>query len=197
MHNISAYITPRRKRSPVIVNQMTHFPGIRLKNTNLNLHLCLHYTLVYVWHDRKWLHVRMKAHTVQNPRRLMHVLVHWVIIMKWKCSTLSAITGNNPVIMLLCNVIMLTWESIAMLTLSTGTYQLPGECRSLHLRCAPKTGVLDMSLCFSHATCLPLPAEDTTWNCASSIKLSMDIWISLRHPLYHETCPDRSETPVH
>ena len=36
------------------------------------------------------------------------------------------------------------------------------ECRSLHLRCAPKTGVLDMSLCFSHATCPPLPAEDIT-----------------------------------
>ena len=28
------------------------------------------------------------------------------------------------------------------------------ECRSLHLRCALKAGVLDMSLCFSHATCL-------------------------------------------
>ena len=42
----------------------------------------------------------------------------------------------------------------------TGTYQLPGEFRNLHLRCALKTGVLDMSLCFSHATCLPLPAED-------------------------------------
>ena len=34
------------------------------------------------------------------------------------------------------------------------------EFRNLHLRCALKTGVLDMSLCFSHATCLPLPAED-------------------------------------
>ena len=68
--------------------------------------------------------VAMKAHTVQNPRRLMRVLSE---INKLKSSTLSAITGNNPVIMLLCNVIMLTWESIAMLTLSTGTYQLPGE----------------------------------------------------------------------
>ena len=34
------------------------------------------------------------------------------------------------------------------------------ECRSSHLRCALKAGVLDMSLCFSHATCLLLPAED-------------------------------------
>ena len=36
------------------------------------------------------------------------------------------------------------------------------ECRSLHLRCAPKTGVPNTSLCFKHATCPPLPAEDTT-----------------------------------
>ena len=43
----------------------------------------------------------------------------------------------------------------------TGTYQLPSwrECRSLHLSCTPKSGVLDMSLCFSRATCPPLPAE--------------------------------------
>ena len=43
----------------------------------------------------------------------------------------------------------------------TGTYQLR-ECRSLDLlRCALKTGVLDMSLCFSDATFLPLAAEET------------------------------------
>jgi len=35
------------------------------------------------------------------------------------------------------------------------------ERRSLHRRHAPKTGALDMSLCFSHATCPPLPTEDT------------------------------------
>lgn len=50
-------------------------------------------------------------------------------------------------------------------------------------------------LCFRHATCPLLPAEDTSWNCAYSIKLSMDIWTSLLHWLYHETCPDLSETP--
>ena len=47
-----------------------------------------------------------------------------------------------------------------------------------------------MSFYFTHATCSPLPVEDTTWNRAYSIKLSMDIGISL---LYHETCPDLSE----
>ena len=71
------------------------------------------------------------------------------------------------------------------------------ECRSLHLRCGQTPGALSMSLSLSHATCPPLPAEDTTWNCAYSIKLSMDIWIFLLHAMYHETCPKLSETPVH
>ena len=71
------------------------------------------------------------------------------------------------------------------------------ECRNLHLRCGLNTGALIMSLCCNYANCPPLPAEDTTWNCVSSIKLSMDICISWWHPLFHETCPDPSEIPVH
>ena len=36
-----------------------------------------------------------------------------------------------------------------------------------------------MSLCFKHVTCPPLPAEDSTWNCAYPIKLSNNLpWLT-------------------
>ena len=81
--------------------------------------------------------------------------------------------------------------STLMDTPSTRTYQLTWE--------RPEVCTINWSsgydLCFRHATCPLLPAEDTSWNCAYSIKLSMDIWTSPLHRLYHETCPDLSETP--
>ena len=79
-----------------MITAFTRLPSYRYSSFTLRAYLCWRYTYC------QWPIIELAKNV--SPKNLF---------LKWKCWTCTK-TGNNPVIMLLCNVIMLTWESIAM-----------------------------------------------------------------------------------